>query len=368
MAPKRKAKHYFLTWPQNDTPKEEVLAALTTKEAGLKWCVVATEDHKDGHKHLHALLVYEDLHTFTTNHWNYAAGDKHGDVQAARNLGNVLTYIIKDGNYVEFGIDVAEFLKSKKKKTSTRHALMVDEIRQILDSDEKATMSTILDRLDEAHGDVLLRTLRSVQEYVHYSLSKRQRTNKPVPSILHLNFEFQIPIGKERQFKQTQYWIHGPPNVGKTSIIRKLLETHRGFVLPTNNDFKDYADGQYDFAFIDEFKGQLTLQFLNQWLDGQHLFLNTKGGSVLKKENITTFIVSNYAPGEVFQRNQDKLDALLSRLTVISLTEFPTLTLVNDGPGDGTQPVDDSEPTSIEDPASSEAASSLLSLSSSQTQ
>lgn len=127
-------------------------------------------------------------------------------------------------------------------------------------------------------------------------------------------------------FKSKQFWIWGHANVGKSTFIRKLEATGlRGFEIPTNNDFAEWDDLRYDFAYIDEFKGQLTIQFLNMFLQGSKMRLPGKYviGGKLKDKNLPIFILSNYTPEEVYHKKSSRdLEPLLTRLKVIELKSF----------------------------------------------
>lgn len=61
---------------------------------------------------------------------------------------------------------------------------------------------------------------------------------------------------KEDLPKKRHFWIYGPPNSGKTTYKNKNLGN--AFEIPKNNDFYGYAGEKV--MWIDEFKGQLTIQ------------------------------------------------------------------------------------------------------------
>lgn len=83
----------FLTYPQCDTLPATVLERIKT---GLdpKWAVVGQEHHEDGSLHLHCCVHLKKK--FRTRHadcLDYLAG-KHGNYRAARNLTDVLKYVL----------------------------------------------------------------------------------------------------------------------------------------------------------------------------------------------------------------------------------------------------------------------------------
>ena len=96
---------------------------------------------------------------------------------------------------------------------------------------------------------------------------------------------------------------------------------YKGYEMPLNNDWSGYDD-TYDYLYVDEFKGGITIQELNKLLEGVDMRLNTKGGVAFKKKNLPVFIISNYRPEAIYTKvDDDKLDTLLCRLEVIEAEE-----------------------------------------------
>ncbi len=87
------ARNLFLTWPQCNTIPATVLERVKT---GLdpEWAVVCQEHHADGSLHLHCVAhLKKNFHTRLPDCFDYLAG-KHGDYRAARNLTDVLKYVL----------------------------------------------------------------------------------------------------------------------------------------------------------------------------------------------------------------------------------------------------------------------------------
>ena len=92
-----------------------------------------------------------------------------------------------------------------------------------------------------------------------------------------------------------------------------------------------YDDSLFDFAYIDEFKGCLKVQFLNKWLEGVPMTLEARYHHHMKKKNLTTFILSNYSPDQVYHKMDGiALQALLVRITTIHLETVPVLEIYED--------------------------------------
>ena len=95
-------KQFFFTYPQCDTSKEQVMAAIKRIFGGeLNWAVVARENHQDGTPHIHAVIVLKSkFSTRDTRFFDCIAG-KHGNYQACRSLNKTLEYVMKDGDYAD---------------------------------------------------------------------------------------------------------------------------------------------------------------------------------------------------------------------------------------------------------------------------
>lgn len=298
------AKNLFLTYPKNDLEPVDVMNKII-EHFGMEeisYICVGQEEHKDKTLHLHACVcLKEKCDIKDAGPLIESWGGKHGNYRNARSVSNVLQYCIKGGVYVEKGERPTE----AKQKISSRVA---EGVRSGLN----------LDQLDEMDPGYYMMNMKRINEYHQLHSRKRLKQTPPRPPLVLSKFGHQIEIGLPREHKQKQYWIYGPPDTGKTSMILDLLqEGFRGFQIPENNDFSAYDD-LYDFAYIDEFNGQLTIQFLNKWLEGTHQWLNTKGGSTQKTKNIPTFIISNLPPDRVYWKsNPEIFQALLARLIVI---------------------------------------------------
>lgn len=297
------AKKLFLTWPRCHKTTQEVLEAAVSKFSidNIKYICVAREEHEDGTPHIHLALVLNTRCDIKSTEYLDELVGQHGNYQTARNIKDVVEYIKKDGNFIEKGE-----LPNKNKIS-----LVVAQTLQ---------NGGTLDDIDELDAGFLLMHLTAIQKYQSFQIVKKIRKIKPPPPLLISRWRFHFEIGFPLIFKQRQYWIHGPPNTGKTTFIRELEEMgFRAFLIPTNNNFEGYDDAAYDFTYIDEFKGQLTIQFLNEWLQGSKMKLNTKYGAAFKNSNLPCFILSNFSPENCY-KNQDSenIAPLMTRLHVIN--------------------------------------------------
>nr|WQA30170.1 MAG: rep protein [Cressdnaviricota sp.] len=117
--------------------------------------------------------------------------------------------------------------------------------------------------------------------------------------------------------KKRHHWIYGLSNTGKTEMLWKKMDEEDGgwFQIPTNNDWKGY-NGEKNL-YLDEYKGQLTLQELNRICDGGAK-VNTKGGSTQLAWNVVVWICSNYSiPGCYNKIEECMLETLYNRFNVV---------------------------------------------------
>nr|QTE03411.1 MAG: putative replication-associated protein [Phoenicopteridae CRESS-DNA-virus sp.] len=299
------AKNLFLTWPKNDVDAGEAMNKLMERFGAdnISYVCISTEEHEDGTPHLHALVCLKSKCDIKSAQDLDMVTGKHGNYQSARNVRNTLEYVKKGGQFIEKGICPV-----------TNNDGIFNRAAKRLKEGEP------LESLAETDPGFFLQHKRKLEEYVTYLDQQKQRKIDPPPPICYKTWNHSIEVGYPREFKQKQYWIYGPPNTGKTSLILDLLNCgFRGFQIPTNNDFTGWDDKSIDFAYIDEFRGQLTTTWLNEFLQGTPLKLNTKYGMATKKKNIPVFILSNFKPEDAFKNVLlQSLQPFLERVFVIS--------------------------------------------------
>lgn len=104
----------------------------------------------------------------------------------------------------------------------------------------------------------------------------------------------------DAEAKKTHYWVWGPTNTGKTSMILGWIEKGaRVFWGPCNNDWVGYHDDSYDIVVFDGYKGELTIQQLERLCD-PWTSLNIKGASYLKRKKVMVVVLANYAIDDVY--------------------------------------------------------------------
>jgi len=338
------ARNWFLTYPKCDATKEEVIENIKefSKKSPIRGAIVAQEKHKDGTNHIHALIQFVDSYrtrlasvfdclTIGEKHLE----GKHGNYQSARNLQAVIDYVHKsDPAPLTYG-EVRTGRKPSSKETR------LDKLVKALKEGES------LDQIEERDSGSFCNNKRKLEEYQSYLQRKKLRSNL-LPKPDSWKYDVSGPSGaiagsalseignawsiekwlnenlcKERAFKMPALWLHGPANMNKTSLFRKLGKYYSIYWMPIEEHFfDDYVDDAYDLVVLDEYKGQHTIQFLNNFIQGGIMSIRKKGTQYLKMKNIPMVILSNFSPEEAYS-NANKsagFEALLTRLVVVQIS------------------------------------------------
>lgn len=304
------------------------LERVRTKFEGLlEWIVIGEELHKDGTPHLHLALCFkEQKDVYRPDYFDFI-GEKHGNYQVMKSQKKCVEYVTKGGIYVSHGIDVQCVLQKKASKSAIVAKSLQDG-------------KTIEDVHNEDPGFFLMNK-RKIEEYSEW-VKRHKNCNKlewkefsqsdiddcDSASDALIAVWLNNNIKKPREFKSKQLYVFGPPNTGKSSLVNKLEKFLRIYHIPRDEDFYDgYENGMYDLAVLDEFKSSKTMQWMNQWLDGQKFYLRQKGKQYLKTDNLPTIVLSNYSLEhnyrKLFERNE--LGPLLTRFAVVEVKDFVTL-------------------------------------------
>lgn len=317
----------FLTFPKCNTDLKDAVDNLKKKsKVPITEYIISREVHQDGDPHLHAYIGFgKKINIARADYFNYIGG-KQPNIQRVKNKEFCIAYVAKDGQYLSESLDISSIVQEvakkkelKKRKVEKKNILVFNAIK------EGKTYEDLI--CDDLLGPYLVTHGAAVKTFlVDYDdmLQKKRKPNeKPKICILEIQGK-RFNLLKNWDFKEKQFYIFGPPDCGKTTLIMQLEKVGlRGFEIPKNNDFARYDDAKFDFAYLDEFKGQVTVQFLNEFLQGSRMTLSGKyvqGGRV-KKKNMPIFILSNYSPNDCYNnKTVFDLQPLLSRLHVFELS------------------------------------------------
>lgn len=298
--------------------------------ANVDFAIVCREDHKeDDGVHLHAVIAFKSVVRRRGHQWLDDLAGKHGNYQAARNLTDVIKYVLKDGDWTAFNIDPVEYLGQRGKKKSTKSSKL-SELANVIKEQPTAT----LDTLDDMDCGAVLMHKRKLEEYISYQQAKRARVNlltwnpPDLSTFPDADFNFKIAkwvtenIKVPRVFKQKQLFIWSDvPNCGKTHLINELSKYLAVFHVPKTKFVDHYESGRYDLVVCDEFKAHFTIQFLNEFLQGSKMHLDQKGTGHWKTDNPPMIFLSNFSLDDCYHRKQGtgSLEALKARFKCVKI-------------------------------------------------
>lgn len=335
----------FLTYPQCSLPKEtaveKLLAFCQQMKVNPTKYVVAQEQHKDGTPHLHiAIWLSAKLNLKSPRSLDAITG-KHGHYRGIKFPTRCLKYCLKeDKSPLIFGFDprylerLTETASSSGTKKTTLYATACT-------TGGKRPHDILL----QDPGFYLLHGKKLKEIHTDYAMLQRYATLKPfygisytpVPSTaVHFPTKaicewVNANLFQSRPFRQKQLYLHGPPACGKSTFLRTLAGYCKVFAMSIQEDFYDFYSDDIDLVTIDEFKGQKTIQFLNQFLDGQMMCLRQKNHQYLKTKNVPVIFCSNYPLEECYKKAAASgyLDSLSSRLEIIHIPPTEKIDLDN---------------------------------------
>lgn len=315
------AKHLFATFPKCSLPKQDALDRINQLYP-CEWALVAAEAHADGTPHLHCVIRF--TRTYTTrncSHFDDIAG-QHGNYTAPRNIKAVLAYTQKDGDFITSGPvpTISDVSSTGRVSPSKAIADLIISGGSLIDcrNFDPGFYLTHVKFIKDLIFEVACEKLKL--SLLPWPGVEVPETGSDCNKLLHkwLNKN----VRKPREFKQPQLYLHGPPNIGKTSFVNTLSKYLSVYHLPTDEDFYDsYSDSTYDIVVLDEFKAQKRITWLNLFLQGGPMTLRKKGSQIQKLFNIPVIILSNYSLHEAYSNSsQLALSSLYARVEIIEWT------------------------------------------------
>ncbi len=325
------ARNLYLTYPRCERGHAEVMTRIRERfgDGQIDYVVVGRELHADGSHHLHVALGLKSRVNYRTPACLDWVTGQHGNYQSTRDRVHVLRYCIKDGDYSQHGIVVDDYLRARKKHKGKQSEAVAKEVqdgkslKEISDAYPGFTLMNLpkikayQSFVENTHGGEALDG--NVQPILSLSIS-------PVERKLYAWLRSNLHGRPTRPFGKKQMYLHGPTNLGKTSLVMTLMTSFRIYWMPMEeNFFDDYHDKRYDLIVADEYSGQKTIQFMNAFVQGAPKVLRIKGGQVMKRKNLPLIILSNYSPAEcyrnVFARSPGIVASFARRFKVVELTE-----------------------------------------------
>jgi hypothetical protein len=305
----------FLTYPRCPAPKDVLMDFLKTK--GAVKAIVAQEAHKekmvDAYEndtgtdlHLHCYVAFKKkFKTSFSGYFNleFEGNTYHPNIQSPKDVTAVVSYVIKDGDYITLNFDIPSFFSNKKNK------------RKYLGT-ELMNHPENLGKVVKANPEMVFSFLTIKRNLDSYSSFMSTAAKEESNYLMHYS-ECQ---------KKHHYWICGPSNAGKSYFLNQVMRGYESdfFQIPTNDDYYGYAGQQ--FLYLDEFKGQISVQKLNL-LCGGGCKVNIKCSSTEISKYTQVYICSNYSISQCY----DKTDiAVLETL----YNRFITIVMDDKHPGD----------------------------------
>lgn len=283
-----KAKGWFLTYPQCPASPRSCLEDLQDKlkeKRGLTIVeyVICVEKHESGDPHLHAFIKLDKRIRFSKTLFDFIfdGKDYHGHYEIAKSWRAVKDYVEKDGNYIS-NIDIKNAKNGHSKKIGVKELEM--------------------DALDLLEQGIItgMQLNNFIKNQNVYKLLKQKRMANE-----NINYE---DIEKKRHV-----WFYGESNSGKTYRLRKMMKENpkNWFQIPTNNDWVGYNNEEN--LYIDEYKGQLTIQELNRICDGGSK-VNIKGGTTVLNQKCVVYVLSNFNIKDCYKKVEEPiLETLYNR-------------------------------------------------------
>lgn len=317
------AKKFYLTFPQSGTvTREEVMSRLSTRIPTLSAALVAQEFHSDGSPHLHVMIFSSETLRYRDPHfWDFLVG-KHGNYQVMKSPQKCYEYCTKaDPTPLKFG----NIVGSSQTGTTSKSDMVAKTL---------ATSGSLQPVLEEYPGFSLLHYKQMV-DFHSLCLQKKHLASLPRsknPIVYNGNQQdtkliidwLNANLYKSRQFKAPQLFISSPPDFYKSSLINALATHCSVCYLPMFEDFYDsFYPEHTDLIFLDEFKGQKTVQFMNSFLQGGTVVMRKKNAQFTYTQNLPIIIASNFTLEECYSnlsKTPGALSSLYSRLKVFHLT------------------------------------------------
>lgn len=323
------AKKFYLTYPRCDVEPSVVLGRIEALPGGVKWAVVGREKHADGGLHLHCAFWLNDrLETTNPHFFDALVGGAHGNYQVMAKPPDCVKYCIKDDDFIASeGFDAKAYITARKAGVSTGFATVAVKVKE----------GTSLAELNDAHPGFMLQHLTKVKTYAAFctaTIPAEPLVAFPadLPDLATLNdseaavFNWLrgnlIGFPARPRFRSLQLMIIGGTGIGKSSLVDSLSRFARPYHMPMEESFYDsYSDKLFDFVFLDEFRSQKTISFMNSFVDGSTVTLRIKGGQVTKRKNLPVIICSNWEPALAYHKvqaaNPEVLDAFMRRFLVV---------------------------------------------------
>lgn len=288
--------------------------------------------------HLHILVLFhKQFGTRNRSAFDFVCG-KHGNYQPAKHQFAVVNYLQKsDRAPLSYGEIPNPALKTGRSKGKKGGSGSPSESKSTTYAQALLSGSSTLQEImikDPGYYMLKKRWLEEFDTACRFQQANASKQSWPTewtysgesPETQRIAEWLKSNIGVTRSLRQKQLFVHGPKEYCKSTVIELLRAFFRLYEITKAEDFYDfYDDRTTDIAYMDEFKGQKQIQWLNQFLDGSWMTLRKKGSQCIKMKNLPVIILSNFPLEQCYAgalaKDPNKLDTLQSRLEVIELRQ-----------------------------------------------
>jgi len=325
-------KNIFLTYPQCPIAPRVLLDFLKDLlRENLDCCAISQELHQDGNQHLHAFVQLKERMTLNKDQFsyffdlNYDDPCYHPNTQAARNVRNVVKYVVKGRfngamqDFVEYNMSCEALLAKKSPKADKIVKLMVEgkRLQEVFTA-------------EPGYVGFNLAKFQYLQQWLDTNQSKQLDLWNPLDLSQYQlgSIEHQISTWLNANIKQRRpprtphLMLVGPTKTGKTWLVNTLRNYLRVYDCPVQGPyFAPWEDGKFDLIVMEELHAGWTVSDLLRFLDGSPTMLKVHGGLHRKTDNIPIIITSNQRFHQSYKKIADhSLEALETRVEVIELT------------------------------------------------
>ena len=214
--------HAFVTFPRADAidDKQALFDHLLTLQH-VTAVLVARESHEDGGTHYHCMIAFSKRMDIRCERF-FDFDGCHPNVQSVRSKKDCLKYCMKDGDYINFGFDLAKTIAITQ---------IVQQAAALI-PDRQEALKAIMER----GGDRALRLFNQVDSYLAViqkpsAMYKAQRKFPDefdvesywLPFIVNFRNMIYDPLFTgQRTPANKSLWIYGQTRLGKTSLARSL--------------------------------------------------------------------------------------------------------------------------------------------------
>ena len=295
-------------------------------QRGLRYYHIAVQRHANGVPHLDILLVYDKSIQRQLVDFDFLL--KHGDITTYRKLNSaILDYgkkqdkealsnlppdkVLPSGQSVNQLIEVQElkndpYLYLQKQMLKDPLHFNLEQYVRINNLDPYisswSSIKTKLKDMQTAAANLKLKSKPGFK-FISRGLIQSQLTLQQLKTFdswkgyqIIVDYLNQIIThGCLRPFKSRQLFLVGPPNTGKTSLVRQVQKYCAVYHMDVSTWFPNYRDGVYKLIFWDQFKlkGGMSHTDLLKFLQGSPMDLQYKGGSSLRQDNQLIVMTSN---------------------------------------------------------------------------